>query len=83
VRYHAAMDVSHLERVTVNPLVMSGAPCIRGMRVTVGMIIGNLSAGVSIEELLAAYPYLEREDVLAALEYAWLRVQEIEVPLSA
>jgi len=60
-------------RITVDPEVMMGKPCIRGLRVTVGMILGNLGAGVSIEELLEAYPYLEREDVLEAIRCgAWL-----------
>ena len=60
-------------RITRNPDVMGGRACIRGMRVTVGMILGNLGEGVMIEELLAAYPYLEREDVLEAIRCgAWL-----------
>ena len=60
-------------RITVNPAVMTGKPCIRGMRVTVGMILGNIGAGVSIEELLGAYPYIEREDVLESIRFAgWL-----------
>jgi uncharacterized protein (DUF433 family) len=60
-------------RLTVNPRVMGGKVCIRGMRVTVGMILGNLGAGVSIDRLLELYPYLEREDVFEALRYgAWL-----------
>ncbi len=49
---------------------MGGKPCIRGMRVTVSMIIGMIGSGHSIGELLADYPYLEREDVLQALRYA-------------
>jgi uncharacterized protein (DUF433 family) len=60
-------------RITRKAGVMQGKACIRGMRVTVGMILGNLSAGVTIDELLDAYPYLEREDVMEALAYgAWL-----------
>ena len=60
-------------RITVDPAVMTGKPCIRGMRVTVGMILGNLGAGVSIDELLEAYPYIEREDVLESIRFgAWL-----------
>jgi uncharacterized protein (DUF433 family) len=60
-------------RITRDPAVMGGKACIRGMRVTVGMILGNLSAGVTIERLLELYPYLEREDVLEALRYgSWL-----------
>jgi uncharacterized protein (DUF433 family) len=55
------------DRITLNPLVMGGKPCIRGMRVTVGMIVGQIGAGVTIDELLADYPYLEREDILQAV----------------
>ncbi|HXU23635.1 MAG TPA: DUF433 domain-containing protein [Tepidiformaceae bacterium] len=62
-------EVSYIDRITFNPKVMGGRPCIRGMRVTAGMILGLLSTGVSHKEILADYPYLEREDVLAALEY--------------
>ncbi|MFM8766623.1 MAG: DUF433 domain-containing protein [Rubrivivax sp.] len=63
----------HLDRITQDPTVMGGAPCIRGMRVTVGMIVGQLGAGRSIDELLAEYPYLVREDILQALQHAaWL-----------
>lgn len=57
-------------RITVNPTRMRGLPCIRDTRVTVGAILGQLAAGVDVDELLASYPYLEREDVLAALGYA-------------
>ena len=67
-------------RITVNPEVMAGKPCIRGMRVTVGMILGELGAGTTIDELLASFPYLEREDILEALRFgAWLaRFRELE-----
>ena len=68
------------ERITVNPHQMGGLPCIRGMRVTVSAVIGQLAAGRSIDELLADYPYLEHEDVLAALEYAAAAVSERELP---
>jgi len=57
-------------RITQNPAVMGGKPCIRGMRVTAGMIVGQIGAGVSVEELLSDYPYLEREDIMQALRYA-------------
>ena len=57
-------------RITRNPAVMHGKPCLRGMRVTVTAIVGSLGAGHSIEEILEAYPYLEREDILQALRYA-------------
>ena len=59
-----------LDRITQNPAVMGGKPCIRGMRVTVGMIVGQIGAGISIEELLSDYPYLERDDIMQALQYA-------------
>jgi len=70
-----------LDRITMNPAVMGGKPCIRGMRVTVGMIVGQIGAGHTIEEVLAAYPYLEREDILQALRYAAWRSEEREVSL--
>jgi uncharacterized protein (DUF433 family) len=69
-------------RITRNPEVMGGKACIRGMRVTVGMIVGQLGAGVSIDELLDDYPYLEREDVMQALQYAAWLAQEREVDLN-
>ena len=56
-----------IERITRNPAVMSGKACIRGMRVTVGMVVGLIGSGRSVDEVLAAYPYLEREDILQAL----------------
>lgn len=59
--------MQEFDRITQNPLVMGGKPCIRGMRVTVGMIVGQIGAGVTIDELLADYPYLEREDILQAV----------------
>lgn len=59
-----------LDRITQRPEQMGGKACIRGMRVTVGMVVGQIGAGRQIEELLADYPYLEREDVLQALRYA-------------
>jgi len=62
--------MSDFSRVTQNPDVMGGKPCIRGMRVTVGMIVGQIGAGRSIEDLLADYPYLEREDILEALQHS-------------
>ena len=56
-----------IDRITHDPAVMGGKACIRGMRVTVGMIVGQIGAGVTIDDLLADYPYLEREDVMQAL----------------
>jgi uncharacterized protein (DUF433 family) len=62
---------------------VGGKPCIRGLRVTVGMIVGQIGAGRMVDELLADYPYLERDDVLEALRYAAWRAQEREVELAA
>jgi uncharacterized protein (DUF433 family) len=60
----------NFDRITQNPAIMGGKPCIRGMRVTVGMIVGQIGAGVSSEELLSDYPYLEKENIMQALRYA-------------
>ena len=70
-----------LKRITRDPAVMGGKPCIRGLRVTVGTIVGLLAAGRSIAEILQAYPYLEEPDVREALAYAAWRAEEIEPPL--
>ena len=70
-----------LSRITHDPKVMGGRPCIRGMRVTVGTIVGLLASGHPVDEVLQAYPYLEREDVQAALSYAAWRAEEVELPL--
>ena len=75
--------MKQLKRITVNPEIMGGKPCIRGMRVTVGMILGLMAAGRSHVEILQAYPYLEPEDLTECLAYAAWRVEEIEVALSA
>ena len=71
------------DRITQTPGVMGGKPCMKGTRVTVGMIVGEIGAGTSIDALLADYPYLERADVMQALRYAAWRVQEREVLLEA
>lgn len=70
------------DRITRRPEVMGGKPCIRGMRVTVGMIVGQIGAGRAVDEILVDYPYLEREDIMQALRYAaWLAEErEIELP---
>ncbi|MGC2526579.1 MAG: DUF433 domain-containing protein [Candidatus Acidiferrum sp.] len=70
-----------LDRITQDPAVMAGKPCVRGMRVTVGMIVGQIGSGRTIEQVLADYPYLEREDVLQALRYAAWRAEERELTL--
>jgi uncharacterized protein (DUF433 family) len=77
------MATELLTRITHDVAVMGGRPCIRGMRVTVGAILGLLAAGQSADDVLAAYPYLEKEDIQAALSYAAWRSEEIEVPLKA
>ena len=80
LRYTPAMDL--LQRITRDPAVMGGRPCIRGMRVTVGTtIVGLLAAGRTNEEILQAYPYLEADDIRAALSYAAWRAEEVELPL--
>jgi uncharacterized protein (DUF433 family) len=71
------------ERVTIDPARMRGLPCIRDTRMTVSAVLGQLAAGRSIEQVLDDYPYLERDDVLAALEFAAAAVQERELPQPA
>ena len=73
--------MSNLERITHDPNVMGGKPCIRGLRVTVGTIVGQIAAGHTIDEVLADYPYLQREDVLQALRYAAWLAEDREVVL--
>jgi len=68
-----------LTRITIDPQVMGGRPCIRGMRITVGTLVGLIASGKTIEDVLAEYPYLEREDVLEALSYASWRAEEREL----
>jgi uncharacterized protein (DUF433 family) len=66
------------------PSSHGGKPCIRGMRVTVGMIVGQFGRGYTIEELIAEYPYLEQEDIVQALGYAAYGTQEpgyVRVPI--
>ncbi len=77
--YHCGMA---FDRITVEPGKMGGRPCIRGMRVTVSMILGKLAGGTTIDELLADYPYLEREDISAALAFGAAMVNDMEVELS-
>jgi uncharacterized protein (DUF433 family) len=70
------------ERITIDPARMNGLPCIRDTRVTVAAVLGQLAAGQTFQEVLADYPYLVREDLLAALEFAAAAVQERELPLA-
>jgi uncharacterized protein (DUF433 family) len=75
------MATNLLSRITHDRQIMGGRPCIRGMRVTVGTILGLLACGHSTDDILQAYPYLEREDVQAALSFAAWRAEEVELPL--
>ncbi len=74
--------MEQLDRITQDPSVMGGKACIRGMRVTVGMIVGQIGAGRSVDEILADYPYLKREDIMQALRYAAWRAEEREIDLA-
>jgi len=74
--------MDQLSRITRKPDVMGGKACIRGMRVTVGMIVAQIGAGHTVEEVLTDYPYLEREDIMQALRYAAWRAEEREIVLA-
>lgn len=75
--------MNKITRITFDPAIMGGKPCIRGMRVTVGTVVGLVASGRSSAEILKAYPYLELADISEALSYAAWRVEETEVPLAA
>ena len=75
--------MKQLDRITQTPEIMGGKACIRSMRVTVGMILGQIGAGYSIDAILADYPYLEREDILQAVQYASWMAEEREVVLAS
>ena len=74
--------MGQMDRITQQPDVMGGKACIRGLRVTVGMVVGMIGAGHTVDEILVDYPYLEREDILQALRYAAWRAEEREVVLT-
>jgi uncharacterized protein (DUF433 family) len=74
--------MKRLDRITFNPEVLGGKPCIRGLRVTVGTIVGLVASGHSPQQILEAYPYLEEADIYESLAYAAWRVEEVEVPLN-
>ena len=74
--------MAQLDRITQQPDVMGGKACIRGIRVTVGMVLSQIGAGHSVEEVLADFPYLEREDIMQAIRYAAWRAEEREVKLA-
>ena len=71
-----------MKRITLDPTVMGGKACIRGLRVTVSTVLGLLAGGRTHEEILQAYPYLEREDIEESLAYAAWRLEEREIPLA-
>ena len=75
--------MGQLNRITQQPDVMGGKACIRGMRVTVGMVVSQIGAGHSVEEVLVDFPYLERDDIMQALRYAAWRTEEREVMLAS
>ena len=77
------MNLPGFERITMDPAVMGGKPCLRGMRVTVGMIVGMVASGNDFAEILRLYPYIEEGDIRAALSYAAWRAEERELPLPA
>jgi uncharacterized protein (DUF433 family) len=89
VQYHFVLSylidvevsMKTLDRITFNQEVMGGKPCIRGLRVTVGTIVGLIAAGRTKDEVLKLYSYLEPEDIDQALAYAAWRVEEIDVPI--
>jgi len=73
--------MQNLDRITFNPAIMGGKPCVRGLRVTVGAIVGMIASGHSRSEILKLYPYLETEDIDQSLAYAAWRVEEVEAEL--
>ncbi len=77
------MEVRKLDRITFDPLVMGGKPCLRGMRVTAGMVVGLIASGHDQAEILRLYPYLEIGDIQQALAYAAWRAEEIEVDIAS
>ena len=74
--------MADFDRITQNPEVMAGKACIRGLRITVSTVVGQVGAGYSVQQVLEDYPYLEREDVLQALQYAAMLAGEREVLLA-
>jgi uncharacterized protein (DUF433 family) len=68
-------------RITVNPNQMGGVPCIRGLRIPVATVVGMVADGMTEEEILKAFPDLEREDLREALRYAAEALRERELPL--
>ncbi len=75
--------MKELTRITFDPNVMGGKPCIRGLRVTVGTIVGLVAEGYNAAAIIGSYPYLEEADISEALSYAAWRAEEIEIPLNS
>jgi len=76
------MNLERLHRITVDPDKCGGRPCIRGQRIRVSDVLELLAAGASFEEILSDYPFLEREDILAALDYAAYQTDHVVLPAS-
>ena len=76
------MTMEQFDRITQDPGIMGGKPCIRGMRITVSRILSQIGAGETIEELIDDYPYLEREDILQSLQYAAWLAQGYEIAIA-
>jgi uncharacterized protein (DUF433 family) len=74
--------MAQIDRITLDPAVMGGKPCIRGQRITVATVLGLLAAERSRDEILKAYPYLEAEDIDQCLAYAAWRMEERDLPLA-
>jgi uncharacterized protein (DUF433 family) len=72
-------SMGYLNRITHQPEVMGDKACIRGMRVTVGMLVGQIGAEHSVDQILANYPYLEREDIMQTLRYAAWRAENVSL----
>ncbi len=75
--------MQRFDRITLDPALMGGKPCVRGQRVTVGMVLGLLAANRSTQEIIKAYPYLETEDIDQCLAYAAWRMEERDLPLAS
>lgn len=74
-------DVQRFDRITFDPHVMGGRACIRGMRITVALVVGLVADGMGIDEIIDAYPYLDYEDISQALRYAaWLDDESVHPP---
>ena len=75
--------MNEFDRISRDPAVMAGKPCVKGTRVTVGALVGLVAAGKSTQEILGAYPYVTSEDISQALSYAAWRSEEVEISLPA